>query len=58
LAVASYVAATINWLTKVPDNIHEIQISIFDDANQPLPFYDTAQINLELGFWYGEENKL
>ena len=58
LAVASYVAATINWLTKVPDNIHEIQISIFDDANQPLPFYDNAQINLELGFWYGEENKL
>jgi len=58
LAVASYVAATINWLTKVPDNIHEIEIYLRDDANQPLNLPDNAQVNLELGFWYGEDNKL
>lgn len=58
LAVAQYVAATINWLTKVPDNIYEIEIFIRDDANQPLPLPDNAQVNLELGFWYGEENKM
>lgn len=54
LAVAQYVAATINWLTKVPDNIHEIEIFLRDDANQPLNLPDNAQVNLELGFWYGE----
>jgi len=58
LAVASYVAATINWLTKVPDNIYEIVISIFDDANQPVPLPDNSQVNVELGFWYGEDQKL
>lgn len=58
LAVASYVAATINWLTKVPDNIYEVIISIFDDANQPVPLPDNAQVNVELGFWYGEDQKL
>jgi hypothetical protein len=58
LAVASYVAATINWLTKVPDNIYEVIITFFDDANQPLPLPDNAQVNVELGFWYGEDNKL
>jgi len=58
LAVAQYVAATINWLTKVPDNIHEIEVLLRDDANQPLTLPDNAQVNLELGFWYGEENKI
>ena len=58
LAVASYVSATLTWLTKVPDNIYEIEVRMYDDANQPLLLPDNAQVNLELAFWYGTETEV
>ena len=58
LAVASYVSATLTWLSKVPDTIYEIQIRMLDDANQPLLLPDNANVNLELAFWYGEETEV
>ena len=55
LGVISYVATTVNWLTKVPDNIHEIFIEMRDDANQPFTLPDNAQVNVEFGFYYKDE---
>jgi hypothetical protein len=52
LGVIQYVAATLTWLTKVPSNIYEILLDIRDDANQPLPLPDNAQVNVELAFSY------
>ena len=55
LGVIQYVATTVNWLTKVPDNIHEITIELRDDANQPFLLPDSAQVNIELGFYYRDD---
>lgn len=55
LGVIQYVATTINWLTKVPDNIYEITIEMRDDANQPFLLPDSAQVNVEMGFFYKDE---
>jgi len=52
LGVIQYVAATLTWLTKVPSNIYEILLDLRDDANQPLPLPDNAQVNVELAFSY------
>ena len=55
LGITQYVAATINWLTKVPDTIYDITIEMRDDANQPYLLPDNAQVNIEMGFYYKEE---
>jgi len=55
LGITQYVAATINWLTKVPDTIYEIEIQMRDDANQPYTLPDNAQVNIEMGFYYKDE---
>lgn len=55
LGVVQYVATTINWLTKVPDNIYAITIEMRDDANQPFLLPDSAQVNIEMGFYYKDE---
>ena len=55
LGITQYVAATINWLTKVPDTIYEIEIQMRDDANQPYQLPDNAQVNIEMGFYYRDE---
>ena len=52
LGVSQYVALTLNWLTKVPDNIYNITITMLDDANQPWTLSDAGQINIEMGFKY------
>lgn len=54
LGVSQYVALTLNWLTKVPDNIYNITITMLDDANQPFALSDSAQVNIEMGFKYEE----
>jgi len=54
LGVSQYVALTLNWLTKVPDNIYNITITMLDDANQPWYLPDSAQVNIEMGFKYDE----
>jgi hypothetical protein len=50
--VIQYVAATLTWLTKVPDTVYEINIRMFDDANQPFTLADNAVVNVELGIGY------
>lgn len=55
LGVIQYVATTVNWLTKVPDNIHEIFVEMRDDANQPFLLPDNAQVNIEFGFYYKDD---
>lgn len=55
LGITQYVAATINWLTKVPDTIYEIEIIMRDDANQPYLLPDNAQVNIEMGFYYKDD---
>ena len=52
LGVIQYVAATLTWLTKIPDTIYEVNIQMFDDANQPFVLPDSAVVNVELGFGY------
>lgn len=52
LGVIQYVAATLTWLTKVPDTVYEINIRMFDDANQPFVLGDNAVVNVELGIGY------
>jgi hypothetical protein len=52
LGVIQYVAATLTWLTKVPDTVYEINIRMFDDANQPFNLGDNAVVNVELGIGY------
>jgi len=54
LGVSQYVALTLNWLTKVSDNIYNITITMLDDANQPFYLSDSAQVNIEMGFKYDE----
>jgi hypothetical protein len=55
LAVTNYTALTINMLTKVPQEIYSINISITDDNNQAVVFPDSAVINVELAFKYPDE---
>jgi hypothetical protein len=58
LGVASFVSATVTWLTKIPSDIYEIEVRMLDDANQPLVLPDNAQVNLELAFHYGTDDKI
>lgn len=55
LAVTNYTALTINMLTKVPQEIYNIKISITDDNNVDVVFPDSAVINIELAFKYPDE---
>lgn len=52
LGVTNYTALTLNWLTKVPDNIYSVIIEIRDDNNIPVYLPDNAQINIELALKY------
>ena len=52
LGVVQYVAATLTWLDKIPDNIYEIRTQMFDENNQPFILPDSAVVNFELGFSY------
>lgn len=52
LGVVQYVAATLTWLDKIPDNIYEINILIQDENNQPFNLPDSAVVNVELGIAY------
>ena len=44
-----------NWLMKVANEIYEIRIDMFDDANYPFLLPDGAQVNLELAFYYKDD---
>ena len=52
LGVIQYTALTLNWMLKVPTDIYEITVYMRDDANQPLNLPDSAQVNIELAFFY------
>lgn len=58
LGIASFVSATVTWLTKIPSDIYQIEIRMFDDANQALVLPDNAQVNLEFAFHYGTDNEI
>lgn len=52
LGVINYVAATLTWLNRIPDTIYQINVQMFDDANQPYILPDSAIVNVELGIGY------
>ena len=52
LGVIQYTALTVNMMTKLPDTIYEITITMRDDADQPFTLPDSAQVNLELAMVY------
>jgi hypothetical protein len=52
LAIINYVAATLTWLNRIPDTIYQINVQMFDDANQPFTLPDSAIVNVELGIGY------
>lgn len=54
LGVIQYVAATLTWLDKIPDNIYEIRVIMQDENNQPFLLPDSAVVNFELGISYTE----
>lgn len=58
LGIAQYTAATLSWLTRLPDTIYAMNFTILDDASQPVPFPDSAVINLELAFHYREDKEI
>ena len=52
LAITNYTALTLNWLTKVPDNIYSIIVEVRDDNNVPVFFPDNGVMNVEVAFSY------
>jgi hypothetical protein len=54
LGVIQYTALTLNWMTKIAQDIYEITIFMRDDANQPFVLPDSAQVNVELAIGYNE----
>jgi hypothetical protein len=52
LGIINYVAATLTWLNRIPDTIYQINVQMFDDANQPYVLPDSAIVNVELGIAY------
>ena len=52
LGVTNYTALTLNWLTKVPDNIYSVLIEMRDDNNQPVFLPDNGPVNVEIAFKY------
>ena len=52
LGVIQYVAATLTWLDKIPDNIYEIRVQMFDENNVAFQLPDSAVVNFELGISY------
>ena len=52
LGVTNYTALTLNWLTKVPDNIYSVLIEMRDDNNQPVFVPDNGSVNVEIAFKY------
>ncbi len=55
LSIINYTTLMATWLTKVASEIYDIKIEMFDDADQPFMLADSAQVNLEMGFWYGPD---
>lgn len=52
LGVALYQAPLVNWLTKIAQEIFEIEITMLDDNYQPYYVPNNAIVNVELGFSY------
>lgn len=50
LGVSLYQAPMVNWLTRVPDEIYEITISMLDDNYQPFIVPNNGIVNVEMGF--------
>lgn len=56
LAVTNYVNQTNKWLSRLASNINAVRIDIKDDNGQPVPFQDTLNVNMEIGFVYDDPN--
>ena len=52
LGVALYQAPLVNWLTKIAQEIYEIEIIMLDDNYQPYYVPNNAIVNVEIGFSY------
>ena len=52
LGVALYQAPLVNWLTKIAQQIFEIEIIMLDDNYQPYNVPNNAIVNIEIGFSY------
>lgn len=58
LGVIQYTAATLTWMTRLPDTIYNVSITMLDDASQPYVLPDSAVVNVELGFHYREDKEI
>ena len=58
LGVIQYTAATLTWITRLPDTIYNVTITMLDDASQPYTLPDSAVVNIELGFHYREDKEI
>jgi len=54
--VIQHMVVTNNYLTKIPTDLYEITLAMFDDNNQPFYLPDNAIVNVELGFKYTDHD--